>query len=157
MSTFEKIIAPLLSELNLDTSAVKDEHCFIELSNDLRVNIICNWMDSVIFVTNLGVPKNTSSQTLLWALLENNLFCELPQVQISAAANEKKIIIWVQERLSQLDAKSLSDLFDRLMRKAKEIKLLMNGQEPAKCSTARRLLGRIQSSELDSGIPQQGF
>lgn len=40
----------------------------------------------------------------LWRLLEEDLFCEFPHIQISASADEKKIILWTPERLSQLDS-----------------------------------------------------
>ena len=118
---------PLLHELHVAPAQVEDDHCCIELDDGLQVNIVCNWMDSVIFAVNLGVPAKFPHDTLLWSLLEKNLFCELPQVQISAAAEEKKIIVWTQERLIYLDARTLRDLFGRLMHRAREVQSLMNG------------------------------
>ncbi|MEO4017889.1 hypothetical protein [Pseudomonas rossensis] len=75
---------------------------------------------------NLGVVDLKDAEQLL-RLLEEDLFCEFPHIQISASADEKKIILWTQERLSQLDSSYLIALFERLIRRAEEILERMNG------------------------------
>lgn len=129
MEDFEKMVAPLLKSLKIEVSKIQDGQLFIELDDGLKVNMVCNWEGSVILVSNLGGIEQASPE-LLWALLEKNLFCELPQVQISAAAEDKKIIIWVQERLSQLNSSTLHKLFDRFVRTSKEVRLMLAEQKP---------------------------
>jgi len=131
MENFKKIIAPLLKSLKIEAPKLQDGQLFIELEGGLKVNMLCNWEGSVILVANLGGLQPASPE-LLWQLLEKNLFCELPQVQISAAAQDQTIILWVQERLSQLDSSSLSRLFERFVRTAKEVGLMLASQAPTR-------------------------
>lgn len=128
MQNFEKIVASLLESLKIEAPQISDGQFFVELSDGLKVNIICNWENNVIMVANVGGTKDNSPQ-LLWHLLEENLFCELPHIQISASAEDKKIILWTQERLSQLDSRSLNALFERFMRRVKEVSVILAGQE----------------------------
>lgn len=78
MEIFEKIVTSLFKSLKIETSKIQNGQFFIELAEGLKVNVICNWEGSVILVANLGGVKDNSPK-LLWNLLENNLFCELPQ------------------------------------------------------------------------------
>lgn len=130
MDSFEKIVAPLLRTLKIEASKIQEDQVFIELEGGLRVNMLCNWEGSVILMANVGGIKQASLE-LLWSLLERNLFCELPQVQISASAQDKKIILWVQERLSLLDSSSLHRLFERFVRTAKDVGVMLESKTPA--------------------------
>ncbi|WP_223537148.1 CesT family type III secretion system chaperone [Pseudomonas sp. GL-B-16] len=155
MEIFEKIVTPLFKSLKIEASKIQDGQFFIELAEGLKVNVICNWEGSVILVANLGGVKD-SSQELLWNLLEKNLFCELPQIQISAAAEDKKIIIWTQERLSQLNSSSLNTLFERFVRRAKEVSLIMTnqGQAQPKAASGPPLLTRSRLGTYPDWLPQ---
>lgn len=129
MESFEKIVSHLLKSLKIESSKIQDGQFFIELDDGLKVNVICNWEGSVILMANLGSVEKDSPERL-WALLEKNLFCELPQIQVSAAAQDRKIIIWVQERLSQLNSSSLHKLFERFVRTSKEVSAMLTMQKP---------------------------
>ncbi len=128
MQNFEQIVASLLESLKIQAPKISAGQFFVELSDGLKVNIICNWENNVILVANVGGTQD-NTQELLWHLLEKNLFCELPHIQISASAEDKKIILWTQERLSQLDSRSLNALFERFARRAAEISVILAGQK----------------------------
>lgn len=137
MKGFEKTVSPLLKKLGVDPAPNPDNHYVLALDNGLQMHLIGNWQDTLIMVMNLGVADLKSAEPL-WHLLEENLFCEFPHIQISASADEKKIILWTQERLSQLDSSTLLALFERFMQRAEEILRRMNGKSGAAPTASKR-------------------
>lgn len=138
MKVFEKTVSPLLKKLGLEAAPNPDNHYVLELDNGLQMHLIGNWQDNLIMVMNLGVTDLKDAEQL-WRLLEENLFCEFPHIQISASADEKKIILWTQERLSQLDSSSLIALFERLIRRAEEILERVNGKAEGLPKASKRM------------------
>lgn len=145
MKVFEKTISPLLKKLQIDPAPNSDNHYVLALDNGLQMHLIGNWQDTLIMLMNLGCADLKGAEPL-WHLLEDNLFCEFPHIQISASADEKKIILWTQERLSQLDSSSLLALFERFMQRAEEILQRMSGKSgEASAASKRRGPARLSS------------
>lgn len=153
MSNFEHVVKPLLKFMKVELkSELKDNHCLLELDSGMQVNLYGNWHESLIIVANLGELKSAEQKTLLWNLLEENLFFELPHIQISAAAEEKKIIVWTQERLSQLDSSSTIKLFQRFVERAEEVQKMI-GIDEAKSLPEKALRSKDVPTRLGTNKP----
>ncbi|MBD1552264.1 CesT family type III secretion system chaperone [Pseudomonas typographi] len=119
---FHETVAPLLKYLNVASEGSGLEDTYELEFKDITVQITGVLKERLLLVARLGELRSDEENSLLWQLLQQNIFADdFPALQISAVADSKSIILWAQEWLGELEASALINLFERFCDRARGI------------------------------------
>lgn len=145
-TNYASLLAPLFKQLRLEAPAeITGQGCVLTVEPGIPVYIIPDWQEHILLVSHRRLPElgDEEERELLWTLMDDSVFSELPPVQLSAVAEERMLIIWTHYPLVKADnVQALTELFTRFIRRADGVLYRVERYEQAN-------QGRTQSYHTD--------
>ncbi|WP_034951028.1 CesT family type III secretion system chaperone, partial [Erwinia oleae] len=121
-SLFHRTVEPLLRHLKVDPTALAGGNSYHIEFPHYSVQLLNIHQVSLLMLLSPGRIAEESDPSLPWTLLQLNMFDgERPAIHISALAEQKSLVLWTQERLTQIDAAGVIAQFDRLVARGEEV------------------------------------